>query len=254
MKKVVVWAVFLGGILGLAGCALVRPSAGPAPANLADSKKFLDQGIQALGEKNYAKAALYFEQAVAADPRAGRAYNLLGIALFQEKDYLRAKPQFEKAISLQPDYAEAYNNLGSVLCLLKEPEKAKGMFRKAIELSPQDVSAIYSLGHLLLMLGETEEGMTWLAKGIELDPDFLEKHKEMTVGLAYEQYDEAKIEFAFARLFAATGNVDKALVHLERADGAGFKDWARVLTDDAFAKVRDDPKIREFLKSRGPGG
>ncbi|MDH4197142.1 MAG: tetratricopeptide repeat protein [Candidatus Aminicenantes bacterium] len=254
MKKAIVWTAILGGILGLLGCAPGKPSAGPGTVNPAEFKTHLDQGIQALSVKDYARAALCFERAVAADPRASRAYNLLGIALFQQKNTPQAKAMFEKAISLRPDYAEAYNNLGGVFCLLKEFEKAKEMFRQAVGLSPQDVSATYSLGHLLLMLGETEEGMTWLAKGIELDPDFLEKHKDMTVGLAYEEYNEAEIEFAYARLFAAAGNVDKTLVHLERADRASFKDWARVLTDAAFERVRDDPKIREFLKSRGPGG
>ena len=254
MKQAVIWAVLLGGMVGLLGCAPGRPSAGPGRADPAEFKTYLDQGILALGEKDYAQAALYFERAVAADPRASRAYNLLGIAHFQQKNYAQARAMFEKAASLRPDYPEAYNNLGGVLCLLKEFKKAEEMFRKAIGLSPQDVSAIYSLGHLLLMLGETEEGMAWVAKGIELDPDFLEKHKDMTAGVAYEKSNEAEIEFAYARLFAATGNVDKALVHLERADRAGLKDWARVLTDDAFAKVRDDPKFREFLKSRGPIG
>ena len=251
MKKAIVWAVLLGGMLSVLGCAPGKPAAGPARANPADFKTYLDRGVESLSVRDYAKAVLYFGQAVAANPTSSRAHNLLGIALFQEKNYLQARPMFEKAISLRPDYAEAYNNLGSVLCLLKEFGKAKEMFRQAVGLSPQDVSANYSLGHLLLMLGETEEGMILLAKAIELDPDFLEGHRDMTVGLAYENYNEAEVEFAYARLFASAGYVDKTLVHLERADRARFKDWTRVLTDAAFEKVRDDPKIQEFLKSRG---
>jgi len=254
MKKAAVWAVLLSGIFGLLCCAPGKPSASPGLLRPEEFNTFFNQGLQAMGAKDYAKAVVFFQQAVAADPRSSRAHNLLGLALFQEKNYQRAKSMFEKAISLRPDYAEAYNNLGSTLCLLKDFRKAKEMFRQAVSLSPGDIAANYSLGHLLLMLGETEEGMATLAKAIELDPDFLEKHKDLTVGLAYENYNEAEIEFAYARLFAAAGNVDKTLVHLERADRAGFKDWTRVMTDAAFEKVRDDPKIREFLKSRGPGG
>jgi len=254
MKKAIVWAIFLEGILSLTGCALVKPTAGPARVNPAEYDTYLNRGIQALTDNDYSQAVLYFQQAVAADPTASRAYNLLGIAFFQKKDYLRARPMFEKATSLKPDYAEAYNNLASVLCLLKEFAKAKEMFRQAVRLSPRDVSANYSLGHLLLMLGETEEGLAHLAKGIELDPDFLERHKDTTVGFVYENYNEAEIEFAYARLFASAGNADKTLAHLERADRAGFRDWPRVMTDPAFEKVRADPKIRDFLASRGPGG
>jgi len=253
MKNVILAGALLSGIFGLLCCAPGKPSAGPGLVNPEEFNAFFNQGLQAMGDKDYAKAVLSFQQAVAADPRSSRAYNLLGLALFQEKNYLRAKPMFEKAISLRPGYAEATNNLGSTLCLLKDFQKGKEMFRQAVSLSPEDVAANYSLGHLLLMLGETEEGMAALAKGIELDPDYLEKHKDMTVGLAYENYNEAEIEFAYARLFAAAGQVDKTLVHLEHAGRADFKDWARVLTDAAFEKVRDDPKIREFLKSRGPG-
>lgn len=254
MKKAILWTAFLGGIIGLLSCAPGRPASSPIPVNAEKFNTYLDQGLQALADKDYAKAVLCFKQAVAADPRSSRAYNLLGIALFREEDYLQAKPMFENAISLRPDYAEAYNNLGGVLCLLKEFVKAKDMFRRAVSISPRDVSATYSLGHLLLMLGETEEGMTWLAKGIELDPDFLEKRKDVTVGFGYEAYDEAAVSFAYAKLFAAAGNVEKTLIYLERADGSGFRDWNKVRTDDAFARVRDDPRILEFLKSRQPGG
>jgi Tfp pilus assembly protein PilF len=249
MKKTILGLILWGGILSLVSCVPGKTSSGLAPVNPVDFNIYLNQGIESLGEKDYTKAAFYLKQAVAADPRSGRAYNLLGVAFFQQKNYLQAKSSFEKAVSLKADYAAAYNNLGSAFCLLKDLEKAKVMFLKAVSLSPKAVSSIYSLGTILLMMGNAREGMAYLAKGIELDPDFLEKHQDMITGLSYQGYDEAEMAFSYARLFASAGNIDKTLFYLEKADRARFKDWARVLTEKEFDKIKDDPKIREFLKA-----
>jgi len=249
MKKTVLGLIFCGGILLLLSCAPGKTSSGLAPANPVDFDTCFNRGIEFLREKDYEKAAFYLKQAVAADPESSRAYNLLGLAFFQQKNYLQARSSFEKAISLKADYAAAYNNLGSTYCLLKDLEKAKVMFLKAVSLSPKDVSSIYSLGSILLIMGSTREGMDYLEKGIELDPDFLENHQDMIAGLAYQSFNEAEMAFSYAKLFASAGNIEKAFFYLEKADRAGFKDWSRILTEDEFGKIKDDPKILEFLKT-----
>src|SRR6266436_4510806 len=54
-------------------------------------------------------------QALAADPRRGRAHNLLGMALNALGQSAEALVSFDTAIKLQPELASAYGSRGDVL-------------------------------------------------------------------------------------------------------------------------------------------
>jgi Tfp pilus assembly protein PilF len=234
-------------VLFLPSCTKTSPSAQFVP----DSKNFeiyLNQGIQSLHSGDFGMAIVHLQRAVAASPKSDQAHNFLGIAYFQQKNYQLSKIHFEKAIALQPSYAEAYNNLGSNYFVLQEFEKAKGMFKKAIEFSPKKASPYYSLGNLLLMMGQQEEGITYLAKGIELDPNFLEKNESLITKFSYQDYNDAEVNFTYAKIFASAGNADKTLIYLEKAEKSNFQSWNRILTEKEFEKVKDSPAIQNFIK------
>jgi hypothetical protein len=48
-----------------------------------------------------------------------------------------------------------------------------------------------------------------------------------------------------ARCHALLGDGDRALAWLERAVELGFRDWAAIGADDAFAALRSDPRFAE---------
>lgn len=62
-------------------------------------------------------------------------------------------------------------------------------------------------------------------------------------------FDMKEAYFAYARAYAGTGNLDKAVEYLAKARSAGFSDWPRILSETEFEKIRDDPKVQAFLKS-----
>jgi hypothetical protein len=55
--------------------------------------------------------------------------------------------------------------------------------------------------------------------------------------------------FADARAYASAGNIEKTVDYPEKAAKAGFAEWQRLLREKEFGRVRDDPRIRNFLKS-----
>jgi pentatricopeptide repeat protein len=57
--------------------------------------------------------------------------------------------------------------------------------------------------------------------------------------------DAATINYTFAKLLAANGQIDKAIELLRRAREAGFHDFARVEADPDFESVVKDPRFRE---------
>lgn len=130
--------------------------------------------------------------------------------------------------------------------------KAEELYKKALSLSPDMISANYSLGILLSNLGRIEEGTRYLSRGIALDPDYLEKHKELVTMFSFLSFDMRETYFAYAKAYAAAGNIEKTVDYLDRAREAGLSDWQRILRETEFEKVRDDPRVKIFLKSQGP--
>jgi tetratricopeptide (TPR) repeat protein len=191
---------------------------------------------------------ILLQEAVSLKPDSSIAHNYLGSAYFQKGQYKQAKSEYEKVIKISPSYAEAYNNLGCALFMLREFPKSETMYRKALSLSPDLVSAHYSLGSLLAARGRIDESARYFIKGVELDPDYLEKNSTIVATSRAGSTYNAEILFRCAMTFAGADNVEKAVLYLGRAEQAGFKDWGRILKEKEFEKVRDDERIKRFIR------
>ena len=245
-KKIVI--VLLGWCLILSSCALKEPLPAKPEAEAKNYSFYFRQGVTFLNRGDYADAIGEFSKAIALNPNSARAYNLRGVAFFQLKNYKDAEEHFQKAISLDGSYVEAHNNLGSLYFAKRQFDKAKDMFLKTLSLSPDSISALYSLGTLLLLQGKDEEGMSYLSRGIELDPEFLETHKALVLGLSTPGSEMAAVYFAYAKVYAARGNISKTVEFLKKAQKAGFIDWKRIMEEKEFEAVRGDPKLKEFIR------
>jgi len=236
-------------ILSLSACA-VHPGTSVAEARrrAASFDFYYQQGLTFLEQGEFGKAAAQFRAATEVKPDSAKAQNYLGLCYFRQKNYRPARDHFEKAVALDPKFASAYNNLAGTYSLELQFEQAKAMFKKALGLAPNMISANYSLGMLMLNLGEREEGSRYLSRGIALDPDYLEKHKETVASFSATEVDLAETFFACAALYAAAGNAERTADYLHKAEQAGFRAWDRILKEKEFDKVRDDPRVKEFLK------
>jgi tetratricopeptide (TPR) repeat protein len=209
----------------------------------------MKQGLSFLAQGEYGRAVEELRAAVEISPDSSKAHNYLGLCYFRQKAYDPAREQFEKAIALDPSFATAYNNLAGVYSVKSQFAKAEELYKKALSLSPDMISANYSLGILLLNIGQTEKGVSYLSRGIALDPDYLEKHKELVTTFSSLSFDMKETYFAYAKAYASAGNIEKTVDYLEKAREAGFAEWQRILREKEFDKVRDDPRIKNFLKS-----
>jgi Tfp pilus assembly protein PilF len=232
----------------LSFCALKKSPSPPPGQEGQDFNFYFRQGISSMYQGDYETALERFDEALALNPNSARAHNLRGVAFFRLRDFKNAEEEFRKATALDASYAEAYNNLGSVLFARQQFDKAADMFKKALSLSPDSVSALYSLGTLLLLQGKSEEGMSYLSRGIERDPEFLERHPAVVVNLPSSGADMPEVYFAYAEVYAARGDAGKTAEYLEKARRAGFRDWERISEEKQFDTVRDDPRIKEFIR------
>lgn len=209
---------------------------------------YISSGYRHLSERDYDSAIKDFKNAIALKPDSEKAHNFLGIAYFMKKNYKPAEEEFSKAISLNNSYSPAYSNLGNVYLKFNNWSKAEECYKKAIEIAPDSPSPYYSLGNMLLSLGRFEEGMAYLLKGFQIDPNFMEREAVLKTEIAELSAKGGELYFAYAKLFASAGDVEKTAEYLEKAKRAGFTEWNRILKEKEFEKVRDNPEIRKFLQ------
>jgi tetratricopeptide (TPR) repeat protein len=239
--------LFIILILGLtAACAL--PPKPVATGVSGDYNLYMSQGSNFLREKQYDRAVDVLNKAIALKPEAARAHNLLGIAYFLQENFKKAEEVFQEAVSLDKAYAAAYVNLGNTCFMMGELAKAESYLKRALSIAPNSISALYSLGTLLLSRGQYEEGTAYLAQGVALDPEYLDKQRDFTARIAVAGLSSPETYFAWAKVYAGQGRVDKAAEYLDKARSAGFKDWKRLETEKEFEKVLDDPEIIKFRR------
>lgn len=242
-NALVVTGIFLSFLLS-GGCTRLG-KAGAPPAGASESV-YVEQGSLAIKSKDYDRAIDNLSRALTLNPDSVEALNLMGMAWFYKKDYPTAESKFTRAISLNASFSPAYNNLGNLYVMTGRMDKAEEYLKKAIGISPKLTSAYYSLGALLLQSGRTDEAMPYLSKGLDLDPTYLDTYKAFIA--TTDDKGSPESEFAWARVYASRGDVERTLSHLEKAKRAGFRDWKRIESDKAFDPVRDSPEVQKYIK------
>jgi TolB-like protein/Tfp pilus assembly protein PilF len=202
--------------------------------------------------QNLNKAADYFNQAIAADPKYTLAYVGLADAYVlmpfygagtPQDCYPKAKAAAKRALELDDTLTEAHTSLAYVLhvCDLDFDGSIRE-FQRAIELNPNYATAHHWYGiELLASLGRFDEAIREVKRGLELDPLSLPINGGLgrTYYLA-RRYDEAieqlrKTSEMDPGFYYAHWNLGSALA-AKGAIGAAIEEYqkARALDDDPF--------------------
>jgi Tfp pilus assembly protein PilF len=116
--------------------------------------KSFDKGVEALQQKDYKKAADFFEKATTAYPQYDAAYDNLGVAYMSLGQADKARTAFEHAVQLNDKNADADRNYSRLLISDKEYVAAKGLLQKALMVEPQDPSTLTLLAITQLKTGD----------------------------------------------------------------------------------------------------
>jgi TolB-like protein/Flp pilus assembly protein TadD len=202
--------------------------------------------------QNLNKAADYFNQAIAADPKYALAYVGLADAYVlmpfygagtPQDCYPKAKAAAKKALELDDTLAEAHTSLAYVLHVYDlDFDGSIREFQRAIELNPNYATAHHWYGiELLASLGRFDESIAELKRALELDP--LSLPINGALGRTYyfaRRYDEAieqlrKTSEMDPGFYYAHWNLGSTLA-AKGAIGAAIGEYqkARALDDDPF--------------------
>jgi len=224
----------------------------PADANPADLEQ---RGDQLRGEKAYLDALDYYQAALKKLPKgagAAMVLNKIGITQFQMQRYDDSKKSYEKAIKNDKTYANAYNNLGVVYYRNKKYGRAIKFYRKAIEFDESNASFHNNVAAAYFADKKIDKAVPEYQKALELDPDIFERRSTSGIVAQISPEDRAHYSYLLAKMYAQTGQFDRALLYLRRAIEEGYKDVNNALHDVEFAQLRKDPRFNDLMSLQRP--
>ena len=193
--------------------------------------------------EGFQKAAEHFQKAMGLAPGYAPPYAVMADTLLLLGVYGFRRPRdvfpaglhmVRKAIDLDPSLAEAHSTLGwgRQLFDLDRPG-AEQSYNRALELNPGDVTTRLRYGAYLVGIRRTGEGLDMLKTGLELDPLSMIQRSLLAYGYYLARDYGRAIELArssldldpnfwwahwsLAEACRASGGMDEAIAHLERA-------------------------------------
>jgi tetratricopeptide (TPR) repeat protein/transglutaminase-like putative cysteine protease len=131
------------------------------------AESFYEQGRKAMGQRDLADAANFFEKAVAADGKFAMAWAGLGAAHLEQGDVDQGIEELRKAIAADPKQAFSYRVLARAQIMLRRPDDALETWRSLEKADPDDGDAPLGAGSILLMEKRYAEAVPELEKAVK---------------------------------------------------------------------------------------
>ncbi|MFT4114387.1 tetratricopeptide repeat protein [Silvibacterium sp.] len=174
-------------------------------------------------------------------------WNKMGVAYQHMYALDFARLQYEKSLSIDPNYADALNNLGTVFYGQQNYRKAEKFYRRAIHVR-QNVACFYSnLGTAYFAERKYRQGVTAYQQALAIDPKVFADEATSRIDESGPPEEEARLNYALARLLAQAGEFDAAMRCLRAAFIHGFDDRKRVMEDKELAGLRETPAFHLFM-------
>jgi len=220
------------------------------------------KGILAYRENDKNTAALFFKQAMEANPGYGESYTNLGMLKLEADQLEDALPLFEKGFILAPADLDIATNYHSVVSGVGDYKRAESLAREAADLYPNNQKIIYMLIDFLIQQGKYTEAMAEIEAAIvkfgledgilsaasqvreKLGPVQIKKNKKRTaVSLCMIVKDEEKY---LAKCLASVKLIVDEMIVVD----TGSTDRTKKIATSFGAKVYDFAWNDDFAEAR----
>jgi cytochrome c-type biogenesis protein CcmH/NrfG len=133
-----------------------------------EARALNQQGLDALNRKDFASAAIAFQQAQQLDPGDIEISGNLGYANFKLNQLKRAEHQLVYTVSLSPGRTSSWYNLGQVYGAMNDADKAAGAFANAYRFSQNRVKTEEFIRQALLAPEYNETTQAALQRALQL--------------------------------------------------------------------------------------
>lgn len=198
------------------GCAQHTASQNlPSSRERAKAKETL--GISLIQEGNLQGGLKELIQAGELDPSDAGIQNSIGGAYRSAREFEKAVIHYQRALALKPDFPEARNNLGTVYASMGRWEQAIPLFEKAANDFKYDNRhvAYENLGTVYFFQKKYDIAIGYYQRSLGLEPRYGPAYENM--GMAYEhlrQWDSAKA--AYERAVGLDPKNPRPLLYLGR--------------------------------------
>lgn len=199
--------------------------------------------------KQYREAAELFKKLTDQNPKNPIYLNKLGIALHQQQALSLALKYYEKAVKADPQYADAQNNVGTIWYQRKKFDRAIKAYQKAIKMR-SDMAVLYSnLGYAYFGNKKYEEAIASFRQALAIDPLLFEQNGSRAGSVLQDRSVENRGRFYYllAKSYVEAGDLEKCIHYLRKAKDEGYKDFAAMTKDPAFAAALKLPAMQEIL-------
>jgi tetratricopeptide (TPR) repeat protein len=211
------------------------------------------------------ESAKEFERAIALNPNYPTAHHWYGrLTLVMTAQLDRAMAEVKRAYELDPVSSIIHADLGGVNVSARRYDEAIQQLRGTVEVDPEFYWAHRFLGIALELKGDTEGAIAEYKKALELNDDpaglaFI-GHAYASIGRQSEARDllaqlteAARTRYvqpyAFALIYLALGEKDRALDWLERGTSdRGGTYLAFIKVDPFFDPLRGDPRFEAVVQ------
>lgn len=267
------------------------PAFAPAYAGLVDAYAFMSMELQgmpfAIALSRMRPAAV---KALEIDPLLAEAHAAMGLLHSRERDWENAQKSFQRAIELNPSLTRTYTNYAtSTLIPLGRLDEALRLLEQALRADPLSLDVRRELAMVQIMAGRYEEAIAHLERVRAVDPSFpfadlflaraltfagrlaealllWDKHKDDPGWQAWMAYAyvmagrRAEVErmaaahdspFRLVMVYAALGDMDRALRALDRAADILPQRVGLLLMHPETAPLRADPRFAAVRRKLG---
>jgi arylsulfatase A-like enzyme/Flp pilus assembly protein TadD len=162
----------LGYVGGAAPAQTSTPGADPKDrvADFRLANALMREGLVALNERDFARAAAQFGQLLRRGIVSFEAHLYLGRALLGLGRPAEAARHFEEAVRRAPALPEGWRNLAAARLAMGRRAEARQAYEKALPLAPRDAKLRVQLGELLRDAGQSAAAIERLQEAVALDP------------------------------------------------------------------------------------
>lgn len=174
-------------------------------------------------------------------------WNKLGVAYQHMYAFDFARLQYEKALALDPNNADALNNLGTVFYAQRNYRKAEKLYRSAIRVRPDTACFFSNLGAAYFADRKYRQGLAAYQQAFALDPKVLVREAVSRIDESGPPAEQARMNYALAKLYAQAGDLDAAMRCLRAAFLHGFDDRKHLMADRELAALRETAAFHLFM-------
>ncbi len=187
--------------------------------------------------KRYDEAEKEFETAIRLDARLFEAYHFYVRMCYTLGKLEKAAQLFGQASEVRPENYHVPGLLGQTYVSLGREAEAEVWFRRSmaltekhLELNPDDPRALYSGAGCLMKLNKREQGLEWADRALAIDPE------------------DAAVLYNVACANSMAGEIEKAVIYLEKSVNAGFTDKGWIEHDPDFDPLHSHPRFQALMQ------